>query len=604
MKKDVNIFFSCDDNYVPYLAVALQSLELNASKKYNYNIKVLHTSAISPKNIEILKNDYNKDNFDLDIVDISDKIKTINEKLHTRDYYSEAIYLRLFIPSLYPDLEKVLYLDCDIAINGDISKLYNMDLGDNYVAAAPDGAVCNVKEFQDYATKVIQVDNYSDYFNSGILLMNLKKLREINFEKKFLTFLKHFKFDVAPDQDYLNLICKNHVKKIDAGWNKMPIEELNKNSKKINIIHYNLSFKPWHKDGIMYEEYFWKYAKMTSFYEKIINVKNNYTKEMQEKSDLETIKLIENTKIQAENTERNEGIAKLYNEIMLEKYISADRLEVLKKIDALEANGLFYEEVENDPIAKPLMPHEVDYLQKKLSSKIARKMAYSSARKFMNKLLKDKQLIIKEIIGIENWKNIKTGAVITCNHFNAMDSFAMQYAYDATGFRKRKFYKVIKEGNYTSFRGFYGYLMRHCNTLPLSSNAQTMKKFINAVDTILKRNEFILVYPEQSMWWNYKKPKPLKAGAFHFAVRNNVPVLPIFITMNDSSVIGNDGFPVQEYTIHILKPIYPKESTSAKQNIDEMLKTNYELWKNCYETTYGIPLTYKQSTKTANVNDD
>ena len=106
-----------------------------------------------------------------------------------------------------------------------------------------------------------------------------------------------------------------------------------------------------------------------------------------------------------------------------------------------------------------------------------------------------------------------------------------------------------------------------------------MKKFICSVDTILKRNEFILVYPEQSMWWNYKKPKPLKSGAFNFAVRNNVPVLPIFITMTDSNILGKDGFPVQEYTIHIFEPIYPQKNISAKQNIDDMLKTNYDIWK-------------------------
>ena len=88
--------------------------------------------------------------------------------------------------------------------------------------------------------------------------------------------------------------------------------------------------------------------------------------------------------------------------------------------------------------------------------------------------------------------------------------------------------------------------MRNCNTFPLSSNKDTMEKFIRCMDIVLKRGDFVLVYPEQSMWWNYRKPKPLKKGAFTFAVTSNVPVLPCFITMEDSDILGDDGFYVRE----------------------------------------------------------
>ena len=75
-----------------------------------------------------------------------------------------------------------------------------------------------------------------------------------------------------------------------------------------------------------------------------------------------------------------------------------------------------------------------------------------------------------------------------------------QMAYEKAEQPKRRFYRVIREGNYTSFPGFYGFLMRNCNTLPLSSNIITMKKFMLAVDELLKEGHFVLVYPEQSMW--------------------------------------------------------------------------------------------------------
>ena len=153
-------------------------------------------------------------------------------------------------------------------------------------------------------------------------------------------------------------------------------------------------------------------------------------------------------------------------------------------------------------------------------------------------------------------------------------------------------FRVIREGNYTSFPGFYGYLMRHFYTLPLSSNTKTMQKFIKATDQLLQEGNFVLFYPEQSMWWNYRKPKPLKPGAYRFAVKNKVPVVPCFITMRDSDYSGPDGYPVQEYTITVGKPIYPEDSLSYKDNIQRLMDENAAAWKNVYETTYDMPLEY------------
>ena len=97
---------------------------------------------------------------------------------------------------------------------------------------------------------------------------------------------------------------------------------------------------------------------------------------------------------------------------------------------------------------------------------------------------------------------------------------------------------------------------------------------------------------------NYRKPKPLKEGAFYFAAKNNLPVVPCFITMEDSDVMGEDGFPVQAYTIHIGEPILPDSAKSVRVNTRDMLNRNYELWKEIYEETYRIPLAY--TTKQAN----
>ena len=278
---------------------------------------------------------------------------------------------------------------------------------------------------------------------------------------------------------------------------------------------------------------------------------------------------------------------------MIEK--DKGRLEVLARIDEYEKKGWFSKDVEEDPPTIPLTPDKVDYLNKKLSNKIATFFVNIGAKRFIKNLVKNGQMIIKDVKGIENFEAIqKSGAILTCNHFNPFDNFAIHYVLFKYMYKpgKQVLYKVIREGNYTNFPGIYGFFFRHCNTLPLSANFSTMKNFMSAMKVLLERGEKVLVYAEQGMWWNYRKPRPLTAGAFKFAAESKVPVLPIFITMNDSDKIGGDGFPIQEYTLHFLPAIYPDESKTVKENMEIMKDKNYEMWKEVYETTYGIPLTY------------
>ena len=269
---------------------------------------------------------------------------------------------------------------------------------------------------------------------------------------------------------------------------------------------------------------------------------------------------------------------------------SEDRLRIIEKINEYERLGLFDRDVEDDPPTKELLPSQIEYIKKGLFARIKTKIAFFLAYRFAAKLQKKRQLIIKEIRGAENLIT-EGGAILTANHFSPMDSFIMQYAFDESR-RKGKFYRIIREGNYTSFPGFYGFLMRNCNTLPLSSNTATMRKFVRAVGAALKNNDCILIYPEQSMWYNYRKPKPLKIGAYQMAVKSGVPIIPAFITMKDSDVLDGDGFFVQEHTVHIGKPIYPDESLPRGERAEKMLKENFEFNKSIYESVYGTELKY------------
>jgi len=590
----IPIFFAVDDEYVPFLAVALVSLIENSSKKYYYSIKVLYTNISEDNKQKILK--YSKENVSIEFVDLNYYIDNIKDKLYTRDYYSKTTYFRLFLPNLYPQYDKVIYLDSDIVVLGDIAELYNVDITDKLLAAAPDDAVQSKRVFQEYVERVVGTVSYKKYFNAGILVMNLDEMRKIDFQTKFLYLLGTIKFTVAQDQDYLNRLCKGRIKLISDNWNKMPIFESEGGEDEIKLIHFNMAYKPWHFEDIMYQEYFWKYAKKTEFLDTINHIKNTYTDENKFRDMQLFNNLMELAKIETECVGDDRE-----NKVEIDKEKHNERLKILDKIQEYEKTGKFDIDVEDDPPTITLMPEDVDYLNEKSSSKIKSKIANKLGKKFLEALIKGEKLIIKQINGIENLENVKSGAILTCNHFNPFDSFAIEQVFINSKQNKNKnLYIVIREGNYTNFPGLYGFFFRNCNTLPLSSNTKTMVDFMKAVDIILTRKDFILIYPEQSMWWNYRKPKPLKIGAYKFAARNSVPVIPIFITMQDTNIIGDDGFPVQEYIVNIEKPIYPDEKLTEKTNAQKMLKENAEVWKNVYEKFYKIPLEYTTEIKEKN----
>lgn len=581
-KAEIPIFFACDEGFVKYTMVSMKSIMENADRSRKYHIYILHMGITEATQAKVLA--MADEEFAIDFVDVTDKMKSIADKLPIRDYYSNTTYFRLFIPDMFPQYRKALYIDSDTIVVGNIAELYDHKLGKLYAGVCPDRVVAQTDILGDYVEKVLGVKR-TRYFNAGVMLMNCSQFRENHLLDEFLEMLHVYLFVVAQDQDYLNLICKNQVLYMEPKWNAQVFGELACPEEEVGLFHFNMAAKPWHYEDCRLAEYFWKYAKMTADYDAIKEGLANYTDEQRRNDSVSGEKLIR-LAVSEINREDN------YLRKMEKAGKSESKLALLAHIEELEREGRFSEDAEENPPAPVLMPEDINYLPRSLKSKTQTKYAFKVARWFVNMLIKKKQLIIKEYKGIENLEKVADGAVITCNHFNAFDSFAIQLAFEQGKLKKKKMYRVIREGNYTGFPGFYGVLMRHCNTLPLSSNFKTMEKFIAAVDRVLEKNQFVLVYPEQGMWWNYRKPRPLQKGAFTFAARNNKPVLPVFITMEDSDVLDDDGFYVQEYTVHFCEPIYPDPNKKRAQNSCEMRDKNYEAWKAVYEQTYGEKLTY------------
>ena len=269
MSREIPVFFTTDDNYIPYLDVALSSLIANASKDYSYRIIILNTG-IKKENVDKVKRN-EREGVVIDFVDISNEVKNIKSYFKNVYHFSIVTYYRLFIASLFPQYDKIIYLDCDLVVLGDISELYNIELGDNILGAVPDEYVCNTKEFRLYAEKAIGV-NPDTYFNAGVLVISLEEFRKNDIESKFVNLITRYDFDLLdPDQAYLNYLCLGKTHILPNGWNKSPEKTVCESNK--NIVHYNLYKKPWQYDDVTHGEYFWAYAEKSVFYNTILSRK-------------------------------------------------------------------------------------------------------------------------------------------------------------------------------------------------------------------------------------------------------------------------------------------------------------------------------------------
>ena len=248
--------------------------------------------------------------------------------------------------------------------------------------------------------------------------------------------------------------------------------------------------------------------------------------------------------------------------------------------EQFELDGNFNEDVNENSYEGTLPVDEnFEFIKKGFKNALKHAIYSTAMRYYTNKIAKFVKL---KVVGNENLKGIKE-AIVTCNHISKFDSFAVRKAIGIN--------ILFVAADFNNWTGKMGDLARYNGYLPLSSKYSVMKKFNQAIEFYLNKGKKILIYPEQAMWRDYKKPRPMKDGAFHYAVKHNVPILPLFITFRPSGII-EDGVEFMYYTIHILKPIYQQVDKSNKDNVEYLRKENFASWKECYENTYNTPLEY------------
>ena len=222
----------------------------------------------------------------------------------------------------------------------------------------------------------------------------------------------------------------------------------------------------------------------------------------------------------------------------------------------------------------------------KIKNKIVRKIVNNFIEEFNGET---------EIIGLENIENINTGAIITSNHFSPKDSTPIMYALKKVGLFKKL--NIVIDDNNLAMDGLFGFIMNYFNTIPINSDKEyNEKKFMPTMEKLLKNKNLILIYPEQEMWFNYRKVRNLKPGAYHLAAKFNVPIIPCFVEMREKDgEYEENGFNKLKFILHIMPVIYPDKSKSLKENKKMMHDMDYNLKKKAYKQAYGKEMNYEFS---------
>ena len=206
-KPVVPVVFAADEKYVPYLGTALYSLIKNVSLENEYRIFILNTglSAVQQKRLKQLETE----NVSITLRDVSELVG--GKDIKTGAHFSQATAYRLLIDQLFPEYKKIIYLDSDIIVRRDVAELYQTDIGENIFGAVRARLFPFTVEYVPNSLKL----DVKDYFNAGILVINVDRFAEYEIGKKGMDMLCQKKYLTA-DQDVLNILSAGHVEFIDV----------------------------------------------------------------------------------------------------------------------------------------------------------------------------------------------------------------------------------------------------------------------------------------------------------------------------------------------------------------------------------------------------
>lgn len=260
----INICLACDNNYAKHAGVVIASILHNATQNDQLAFFILDGNIDKTNKEHLLTLKKIKD-CEINFIQINDALFKDYKKIKTHSYITLAAYYRLKIASLLPQIDKVIYFDCDFVINTSLQDLYNSDMG-----GMPIAGVLDIKK-----KKLI---SNPTYINSGMLIFDLKKMREINLETMIIEWAnKNTENITCGDQEIINEVCKGQISILADEWNVQSSNFTNRSSytNTPKCIHFVSAKKPWHFGSYSYhKKYYFKYLQLTPWalkgYEKIV----------------------------------------------------------------------------------------------------------------------------------------------------------------------------------------------------------------------------------------------------------------------------------------------------------------------------------------------
>lgn len=270
--------------------------------------------------------------------------------------------------------------------------------------------------------------------------------------------------------------------------------------------------------------------------------------------------------------------------------LGKNRLAVIDNIKRSISAGDFYAKVEtSDPVlsfaeAKCITEK---YLKERKSLPYRAKslLARAIANVGTNVINKN-----TEIIGELDPSLKKSGFIITSNHFSPLENTVIRYFLRKNGVKKLS---IVSQVTNFAMDGAIGFLMRYADTVPISSNPRYLARdFTGVIKEKICRGEPVLIYPEQEMWFNYRKPRPPKQGAYYFAGKVGCPILSCFVEIIDIPELETCDFYKTKYRLHVLGVLYPDSTLGARESSELLAESDYKLKKEAYERIYKKPLSY------------
>jgi lipopolysaccharide biosynthesis glycosyltransferase len=255
--EEIHIVGAVDNNYAQHLGVTFTSMLMNIPPGTFAHLYVISTG-ITEENQYKLERTVSRFNARIQFIRVE---SAPYEVFYTSGHISKAAYLRFAIPDVLPlSVQKVIYLDGDIVVNGNIVELWETDLRGHAIAAVSDS-------FMYFRCKDLQIPE-GVYFNSGIMIMNLSKWREEALTRRAMDYIARCTITLAcHDQDVLNALLFDDWLELPPTWNAhtVIVNEW-KDSNPPAIIHYTDVSKPWHFDNFhRYKKEYYNYIKMTEW---------------------------------------------------------------------------------------------------------------------------------------------------------------------------------------------------------------------------------------------------------------------------------------------------------------------------------------------------